>query len=337
MNFLSILTMQMPRVMMPQPIGLNNNGVQNGGNNLATMLQGLADVFQGLSEMIGGGAARNTNTSNSFTGVMVGSGSTSNAGLVSSDAAPIAGKARIWGDPHFIGADGGKFDVQGQAGKTYNLLSDKGFQMNGRFDQWRNDPKQTVVGEVGITAGSNYINVSKTGKAVVNGQELKDGQRVQLRDGGYAEKRGKDVIVKKGEWEVNFQTKGDHINMDIKTDNAIADGVRPHGLIGQTFDGDGKARNGDSFAGAQGGGAIEDIHGNIVARGDKTAITSYEVDALWDTTFRHHNRDYAGQSAYADASRNTMQMLMMTSFSTLANSLFSNQNQWGWGNSSYRF
>src|SRR5690606_13539489 len=120
---------------------------------------------------------------------------------------------RIWGDPHFIGADGGKFDVQGKAGKTYNLLSDKGFQMNGTFEKWGSDGA-TVVGKVGITAGSNYIQIDKTGNTIVNGKDLKDGDRVQLRDGGYAERKGSEIIVKKGEWEVNFQTQGDHINMD---------------------------------------------------------------------------------------------------------------------------
>lgn len=321
MNILSMLNIQMMRPMLPMG-GMGGMGAfgQSAGGGLAGLFGGLATAFQGLADLIGG-----------LQGNGQGGASGNPAGGVAAPGAkPIAGTARIWGDPHFIGADGGKFDVQGEAGKTYNLLSDKGFQMNGRFDKWGGDPRQTVVGEVGISAGSNYISVSKNGTATVNGQALKDGQRVALRDGGYAEKRGNDIVVKKGEWEVNFQTRGDHINMDIKTDNAIADGVKPHGLIGQTFDGDGKARNGDRYMGAQGGGAIEDANGNIARAGDKDAVKSYEVDTLWDTTFGSHNRDYAGQSAYAEAAA-PMQMVMMSSFTTLSNSLFGNQNQWGWG------
>ncbi|AGT08872.1 VWD domain-containing protein [Paracoccus aminophilus] len=237
---------------------------------------------------------------------------------------PIAGTARIWGDPHFIGADGDKFDIQGEAGKTYNLLSDKGFQMNGTFEKWGNDGA-TVVGKVGITAGSNYVQVDKSGNATVNGKELKDGERVELRDGGFALRKGNEVTVQRGEWEVKFQTLGDHIDMDIKTENAIADGVLPHGLIGQTFDGDGQARRGDEGSGAQGGGAIARADGSMSQAGDKDAVKSYEVAALWDTTFQTHNVDHGQQSVYVDQSHQSAQQVfaMMMGFSSLLNSIFS--------------
>lgn len=217
---------------------------------------------------------------------------------------PIAGSARIWGDPHFIGAEGGKYDVQGEAGKTYNLLSDKDFQLNGTFDKYGSDGVQTVVGKAAINADGNYIEVDKSGRAHVNGVELKDGQRIDLEGGGIAERKGGEIIVKKGEWDVSFQSQGDHLNIDVKTTNAVADGVKPHGLLGQTFDGDGKARNGDSYKGAQGGGAIEGLNGEITDRGDTDAVKTYEVSNLWDTTFRNHNRgDDAGLLDYFGGSQ----------------------------------
>ncbi|RMC34919.1 hypothetical protein [Paracoccus alkanivorans] len=306
--------------------------VQTGifGSGFGDLFGGLAQALQGLADMLGG------NTS-----YPVGDGSGNGFSFLDRQPAspmkPISGEARIWGDPHFIGADGGQYDVQGEAGKTYNLLSDKGFQMNGTFEKWGDDGA-TVVGKVGITAGSNYVQVDKTGNTIINGQELKDGERVQLRNGGYAERKGSEIIVKKGEWEVNFQTQGDHINMDIRTDNAVSDGVTPHGLIGQTFDADDDARNGDKGSGAQGGGAIERADGSMSQAGDKDTVKSYEVSALWDTTFHNHNSDFAQQGVYHDQARETMQFAMMMGFSSLINNLFANNNLFsGIATPNYRF
>ena len=331
----SIMFGGQPSFLSPARTGLGAGLGHAQGGPLADLFKGLSQAFQGLADLIGGltgatGGGRGTPASFGTMPLLpTGStGATDGAGMK-----PIAGTARIWGDPHFIGADGGQFDVQGQAGKTYNLLSDRGFQMNGRFDAWGSGGA-TVVGEVGITAGTNYINVEKTGKAVVNGHVLKDGERVALRGGGYAEKNGSEVTVKSGEWEVNFQTQRDHINMDIKTQNAVADGVRPHGLIGQTFDGDGKARNGDKGAGVQGGGAIEDVHGHIARAGDTSAVKSYEVAALWDTNFQHHNRDSGQASVVLDATSNALATLAMTGFSALFSSLFGASGSYGWGSQS---
>lgn len=307
-----------------------------GGSAMAgigDLLAGLARALQGLADMLGG--QKPAGNMPAFASALPGDSSRAAAPQVG--GAPIAGTARIWGDPHFIGADGDTYDVQGEAGKTYNLLSDKGFQMNGTFEKYGNDGA-TVVGKVGITAGSNYVQVDKSGNTVVNGQQLADGQRIDLRGGGYAERHGNQITVKKGEWEVKFQAQGSYIDMDLKTDNAIADGVKPHGLIGQTFDGDGKARRGDAGAGAQGGGAIEGANGVISAAGDKSAVKSYEVSALWDTTFQNHNSDYAQQGAYHDQSRETMQFAMMMGFSSLMNAMFASGNMFaGIPTPNYRF
>lgn len=216
------------------------------------------------------------------------SGETPSGGSTS-ESSVIAGKGRIWGDPHFIGADGGKYDVQGEAGKTYNLLSDENFQMNGEFHAW-SSPGATVVGEVGISAGEDQVKIDKHGTVMVNGNELADGERVALADGGFVEKNGKNVTVESGEWTVDFQVHtGSHLDMDVSTENAIADGVKPHGLLGQTFDGDGKARNGDTGKNTQGGGAIEGANG-ITQRGDKTSVQMYEVDGLYDRNFESFNQ-----------------------------------------------
>lgn len=251
-------------------------------DKLAASLDKLADALQNLADAIGdlqGGG-------NTVPTLPPASGDTAPAGQV------IAGSGRIWGDPHFIGADGGKYDVQGEAGKTYNLLSDQGLQVNGRFDSW-GSRGATVVGEVGITLSKygDVVGINKDGKGYVNGKEIKDGQTVTLDDGTTVKRNGKNFEVKTAEWTLNIQTRGDHINMDVKTENAVADGVKPHGLLGQSFDGDGIARNGDKGAGAQGGGAIEDKNGNISKAGDKNTVAGYEVGGLFDTNFETHNVD----------------------------------------------
>ena len=245
----------------------------------------------------------------------------------------VAGSGRIYGDPHFIGQDGDRYDVQGEAGKTYNLLSDQGFQMNGRFDAW-GDKGATAVGAVGIVAGGDEVTVNKDGSVFVNGRELADGEEVRLADGGYVKKDGNDITVVAGEYKVEFEAKGRgdnaHLNMDVSTDDANSDGVLPHGLLGQTFDVDDDARRGDSGNGAQGGGAIERANGEISERGDKTTVEMYETAGLHDTEFGGFNMFHRG--GYEAPERNTgpsqqeVMELIMTAFATLAQSMMSGES-----------
>lgn len=67
------------------------------------------------------------------------------------DEAPVAAneEGRIWGDPHFIGGDCGEYDVQGEAGKNYDLLPDSGLDLRGRFDEWGSGTGLMIVGETG--------------------------------------------------------------------------------------------------------------------------------------------------------------------------------------------
>ncbi|MEW5818952.1 MAG: hypothetical protein AB1782_02060 [Cyanobacteriota bacterium] len=177
----------------------------------------------------------------------------------------------ITGDPHFKGGDGGRYDVQGQAGKVYDLLSDSNLSFNGRFDAWGSNGA-TIVGETAINVsslgGNSYSTVtySKDGVAKVNGQELKDGETVVLADGGTATKQGNKLIVQTAEGYTITQTchpsaHGNYINSEVKTGalGVATDNVLPGGLLGQTFDADNVARNGAKGAGAQGEGAIDGV------------------------------------------------------------------------------
>ncbi len=195
----------------------------------------------------------------------------------------------IWGDPHFVGADGGKFDVHGEHGKYYNILSDSGLQVNARFGNWGNNGA-TIMSEFGLVVDGEEIAFNRAGQLYIDGETTsKDGSYLD----GSVVKKGNSVTVSTDEYDITMYIKsgsiGTYLNFDFASDNVAADGVLPHGIWGQTADGDGIARNGDTGASAQGGGAIEDADGNITARGDKQAYKIYEVDGLFDTTFAHHN------------------------------------------------
>lgn len=205
-----------------------------------------------------------------------------------SKQAPVVAvnQGRIWGDPHFVGADGGKFDVQGEAGKTYNLLSDKNLQVNSTFVAGA--PGTTYMGQVGITMGQDKVEIGPKGALSINGQsDLADGSYL----GGRVFKDGNNISVKSNEYDMKFQTADKVVNsMDIRSANANADGVMPQGLWGGTVDGDGMARNGDAGKGMQGGGGINGRDGQVTQKGDQTSVKDYEVGGLFDTQFGHHNK-----------------------------------------------
>ena len=297
--------------------GLGENSNAPGGNDM------LKDILSDLSEVLQRLLAR-------LEGDEGGSGGGGGGGGVSAQEPDvIAGTGRIWGDPHFIGQDGGKYDVQGEAGKTYNLLSDQDFQMNGRFDQYKNKDGLTVVGAVGISAGSDQVSVEKDGTVMVNGEELKAGETAELANGGsvsYAA-NGKSVSVDSGEWEtdIEFRNKGNgstaHLNIDVATENAIADGVKPHGLLGQTFDADDDARNGDKGKGTQGGGAIEGLDGEITDRGDRSTVQEYEVSGLYDRNFESFNQFFDDAESGSGQFDEELYEMMASTFSIMAQSM----------------
>ncbi len=209
-------------------------------------------------------------------------------------------QGRIWGDPHFVGADGGKYDVQGEAGKCYNILSDTGVQMNATFKEFTN-PGTTVVEQVGFTTEEGKFTVNSDGTVEIffendSGEvgtvlvsspgEYLHGA-VTINDQGH-------VIVNAGEYEITFDKFDTRVggfinNIEIRSDDANSDGKLPSGLWGATVDGDGEARNGDAGKGTQGGGAIEGLDGEITERGDKTTVELYEVDNVFDTDFENFN------------------------------------------------
>jgi hypothetical protein len=205
---------------------------------------------------------------------------------------PVAIKdgATIWGDPHFVGADGENYDIKGEAGKTYNILSDKNFQLNSTFRA--KGSNQTLMGAIGATIRNNsevhQVKVTEQGELTIDNKVMQDGT-YQVGNSTVT-KKGMDVTIKTPEYEVKTGSRSGELALDFKSTNVASDGVMPHGLWGQTADGDGKKRVGDQGDPAQGGGVIEKLDGTISARGDTETYKLYEVKSLFDTGFAHFNR-----------------------------------------------
>ncbi|MEC8380245.1 MAG: hypothetical protein VXZ96_07985, partial [Myxococcota bacterium] len=183
---------------------------------------------------------------------------------------PVAANemARFWGDPHFVGADGGKFDVQGEAGKTYNLLTDKGLKYEGRFDGWGQGV--TVVGRTSLvlTAGKHFSTIifePKKDLAIMDGKAVSGS--MPTADGGETHREGSDLVTTTAEGyrivqHMRGKGKRRYIDAEVHTgaQGTESDGVAAGGLLGITFDADDKRRDGKKGKGAQGEGAIEGVY-----------------------------------------------------------------------------
>ncbi len=202
---------------------------------------------------------------------------------------PVDGTGTVWGDPHFVGAHGEKYDVQGQAGHYYNLLSDKNLQVNAKFDTYAGD--MNMISEMGFTAGMDQVVIAKDGQLSVNGESFKD-------DGSYANglvtKKGNAITVKTAEYTVDV-TAGSYLDANFKGTNVNKDGVMPDGIWGTTLDGKATALTSGGMFGTeggsmQGGGVLARLDGTRTEASDTTTFKDYEAASLLDLMFPHHNK-----------------------------------------------
>lgn len=198
------------------------------------------------------------------------------------------GKGWVWGDPHFKGEDGGFYDVQGESGKTYSLLSDNDLQVNALFIPWELHEGSNMMGAIGITSASDQI-VADLQETRVNGVVIEAGQTIELEnctvtyDGQY-------TTVTTSEYELELNRRSGWYDMKLESLDPFSDNVAPHGLWGLTVDADTDPRDGDFYKNdgwdysLQGGGAIDTINaaGEIVRteKGDRTAYKLYETADL---------------------------------------------------------
>ncbi|WP_020558680.1 hypothetical protein [Thiofilum flexile] len=267
--------------MLQQLMGNSRGTAATGGNLLGGLLGGLG----GTTTTTGGTASTTTGgtatTTGGGTATTTGRGTTTTTG---GRVVPVNNGSQVWGDPHFKGAEGETYNIRGDDGKIYNLLSDKGIQLNSTF-------KTNLMQDYGLTIGNDKIAFDKTGKLMINGKEEKDGTYLN----GAITKKGNSVKVKAGEYDLTFiaqKARGGYLDVKFASSNVAADGVMPHGLWGQTADGDGKKR---TSSGLEGSGVLERLDGTLAKKGDKT-YQLYEVTNIFDVNFANFNR-FTGNNA----------------------------------------
>lgn len=158
---------------------------------------------------------------------------------------PVHGS--VTGDPHFLGADGEKYDIKGQAGKTYNLIADKDMSVNARFDKY-GDKGATVMDALGFNFGKDKLALDvKDGKTTLryNGADI-DTSKNWNHDGYSWDANKKQFNVKKTvdkeSWDLTTNVKGKgkdtyldlYINKDSKVDK---NDTKTTGLWGDSISG----------------------------------------------------------------------------------------------------
>jgi hypothetical protein len=194
------------------------------------------------------------------------------------------------GDPHLTGFDGEKYDVMGQSGKIYNMLSDKNFQYNTAF-MALGPTGNTAIGNAGILVGIDQLGFdAKVGIPTLNGTALAVNKKATLADGtSTALWDGTTFTVDSPEYEVALKLQKEFGTQNLQSTikllgSPFADDVKPHGLLGQTADGVAGNKDTGTDQGNQGGTVIDG------------SINDYEVNSLFDTSFKNFNR-FSGMSS----------------------------------------
>jgi len=227
-------------------------------------------------------------------------------GIAGSDSYSVSGtqgaSSSVNGDPHFVGFQGEKYDVQGEPEKWFNILSDAEVQVNAFFSQmYYNGKGQTNMVSVGIMVNGRHILLNNASQIFVDDNEVT--QKQQKGEGSAnivaSEKDGKrnGTVVAVLSWSVaNRLVKMDTFDYVIalqRTEShkgaAFFDvGIslkhsraRPHGLVGQTAHhvykgGNTNSNTNTAFRGHEGEGVIEGT------------FKDYEVSSAFATDFLYN-------------------------------------------------
>lgn len=207
--------------------------------------------------------------------------------------------ASVSSDPHFYGFDGEFYDFQGSVDGHYNLISDTNLQVNTKFGFWYKMPAYggggidlTIMEAMGFKIGKNKIEFNVDGTAKIDGVLVDGDVFFHTGEGDYIGnlKRLNSFNTKSIEdfgafiTGYSLETKAYQFVIAVCTDaihkpylNLVATlkdtSRRPHGVVGQTADGDGMKRMAKKNA-KQGEGVIE---GNYL---------DYKVSDLWASDFK---------------------------------------------------
>ena len=162
--------------------------------------------------------------------------------------------------------------MQGEPNTTFNLLTDKGLVYDGLFIPG-DPPGVTLVGRTMLrlsSEGKQSLILFEPRKdiATIDGKPI-TASGESTADGGVTYAKGKDIETRTAEGYLitqHFKKGGGpwprYIDAEVTTGSkgVSTDGVRPGGLLGQTFDADSDRRDGKRGKGAQGEGAIDGVY-----------------------------------------------------------------------------
>lgn len=149
------------------------------------------------------------------------------APVLTGETGNATGGGKVWGDPHFKGANGHGYDIMGDPGKAYNLLTDGTIYVHGTMQLFGNNATTIASIDSGDVAGHKF-RVDKDGNLTIDGKSVtKDGSYL----GGEVTREGETVTIKTGGNTVVVKDAGDHLDVDFKAENV----ANPTGMWGQSL------------------------------------------------------------------------------------------------------
>jgi hypothetical protein len=222
-------------------------------------------------------------------------------------------EGKIVGDPVYYGADGEYYKILGKAGKIYNLFSDDGIQLNGKYSSFDMGAGKTgnAITELGFVNNGKEttVKLSETKLTVTSlGKTMEFDTAPNAKSENYEDENiswnanNKKLTFKAegpdGEkWEFavsresylpgNNAKRTNWLNIDFTGSNIVKGEYTTTGLWGHSFDGTKSDVDGKDDTG--GGGVLRAPDGSILSKTvqgadyDK-ALAGYEMDSLTDTT-----------------------------------------------------
>jgi hypothetical protein len=150
----------------------------------------------------------------------------------------------------------------GQANATYNIVSDRDFQLNAQMHPTNGN----YMGSIGATVDTHRVQFDRSGQMMLDGTVRGNGT-YDLGNGSSVVKNNNEVRIVTSEYQVRLQSNGGVVNItNITSPNTNSDGVLPAGLLGGAMDG----TQGDHATQAQ--------------------VEQYRVSGLFDTSFANNNQ-----------------------------------------------